>query len=74
MRGVRGADRQPGEIRRSQNWIGGTRPGNASFVPAWMGAAFAVPTVSLATPVPVAAPAAPVKPPATAAPAVIGSC
>ena len=33
MRGVRGADRQPGEIRRSQNWIGGTRPGNASFVP-----------------------------------------
>jgi Fic family protein len=29
----RGADRQPGEFRRSQNWIGGTRPGNASFVP-----------------------------------------
>nr|WP_216919705.1 Fic family protein [Synechococcus sp. CCAP 1479/9] len=29
----RGADRQPGEFRRSQNWIGGTRPGNARFVP-----------------------------------------
>ena len=29
----RGADKQPGEFRRSQNWIGGTRPGNASFVP-----------------------------------------
>jgi Fic family protein len=28
-----GADRLPGEFRRSQNWIGGTRPGNASFVP-----------------------------------------
>jgi Fic family protein len=34
MRGVRGADKQPGEIRRSQNWIDGTRPGNAVFVPA----------------------------------------
>jgi len=33
MRGVRGADKHPGEIRRSQNWIGGTRPGNAAFVP-----------------------------------------
>jgi Fic family protein len=31
--GARGAGRQPGEIRRSQNWIGGTRPGNAAFVP-----------------------------------------
>jgi Fic family protein len=29
----RGAQRQPGEFRRSQNWIGGTRPGNAAFVP-----------------------------------------
>ena len=33
MRGVRGADKHPGEIRRSQNWIGGSRPGNANFVP-----------------------------------------
>lgn len=33
MRGTRGANRQPGVIRRSQNWIGGTRPGNARFVP-----------------------------------------
>jgi Fic family protein len=33
MRGVRGAEKQPGEIRRSQNWIGGSRPGNARFVP-----------------------------------------
>lgn len=29
----RGSDRSPGEFRRSQNWIGGTRPGNAIFVP-----------------------------------------
>ncbi len=29
----RGADKLPGEFRRSQNWIGGTRPGNARFVP-----------------------------------------
>jgi Fic family protein len=29
----RGAAKSPGEFRRSQNWIGGTRPGNASFVP-----------------------------------------
>lgn len=28
-----GADKQPGEFRRSQNWIGGTRPGNARHVP-----------------------------------------
>ncbi|MDX2180052.1 MAG: Fic family protein [Bryobacteraceae bacterium] len=33
MTGVRGGDRQPGEFRTSQNWIGGTRPGNAVFVP-----------------------------------------
>lgn len=31
--GARGAGKQPGEMRRSQNWIGGTRPGNAAFVP-----------------------------------------
>lgn len=29
----RGADKTPGEFRRSQNWLGGTRPGNAVFVP-----------------------------------------
>ena len=29
----RGAQRTPGEFRRSQNWIGGSRPGNALFVP-----------------------------------------
>lgn len=29
----RGSEKQPGEFRRSQNWIGGTRPGNAVFVP-----------------------------------------
>ena len=33
MHGVRGADKQPGEIRRSQNWVGGSGPGNAVFVP-----------------------------------------
>ena len=33
MRGIRGADKLPGEVRRSQNWIGGSRPGNATFVP-----------------------------------------
>ena len=29
----RGSSMQPGEFRTSQNWIGGTRPGNAYFVP-----------------------------------------
>ena len=29
----RGAGMMPGEFRRSQNWIGGSRPGNAAFVP-----------------------------------------
>lgn len=33
MKGARGAHAQPGQLRRSQNWIGGTRPGNARFVP-----------------------------------------
>lgn len=33
MRGVRGASKQPGELRKSQNWVGGSRPGNAVFVP-----------------------------------------
>lgn len=29
----RGSNQTPGEFRRSQNWIDGTRPGNAAFVP-----------------------------------------
>ena len=29
----RGADKSPGEFRHSQNWLGGSRPGNAVFVP-----------------------------------------
>lgn len=30
---ARGSEKLPGEFRTSQNWIGGTRPGNAVFVP-----------------------------------------
>lgn len=33
MDNARGGDKAPGEFRTSQNWIGGTRPGNAKFVP-----------------------------------------
>jgi Fic family protein len=33
MTGGRGSNQTPGEFRRSQNWIGGTRPGTARFVP-----------------------------------------
>ena len=33
MSGVRGERKLPGEIRRSPNWIGGSRLGNARFVP-----------------------------------------
>lgn len=33
MEGVRGDRKTPGEFRRSQNWIGGSNPGNARFVP-----------------------------------------
>ena len=33
LAGARGAGKQPGELRRSQNWIGGSRPGRAAFVP-----------------------------------------
>lgn len=33
MSGVRGAHKQPGAFRRSQNWVGGGDPGQATFVP-----------------------------------------
>ncbi len=33
LRGGRGSNKTPGEFRRSQVWIGGSRPGNARFVP-----------------------------------------
>jgi Fic family protein len=33
LEGGRGSERAPGEFRRTQNWIGGTRPGNARYVP-----------------------------------------
>jgi len=33
MSKAKGGHLTPGEFRRSQNWIGGTRPGNARFVP-----------------------------------------
>jgi Fic family protein len=33
VEGTRGAHHTPGEFRRSQNWIGGSRPGDAVFVP-----------------------------------------
>jgi Fic family protein len=33
MHGARGASKQPGEVRQTQNWIGGSRPSNAAYVP-----------------------------------------
>lgn len=33
LQNSRGEKKDPGEFRRSQNWIAGTRPGNALFVP-----------------------------------------
>lgn len=33
LKDERASSKQPGEFRRSQNWIGGSRPGNAKFVP-----------------------------------------
>lgn len=33
LKDARGGHKTPGEFRTSQNWIGGSRPGNARFVP-----------------------------------------
>jgi Fic family protein len=33
LEGTRGSDKEPGQFRRSQNWIGGSRPGKAFYVP-----------------------------------------
>lgn len=33
MKGARGGEKSPGDFRRTQNWIGGSMPGNARFVP-----------------------------------------
>ena len=33
LKNVRGEHKNPGEYRKSQNWIGGSRPGNAVYVP-----------------------------------------
>ncbi|MFQ5750030.1 MAG: Fic family protein [Planctomycetota bacterium] len=33
LRSGRGSSKDPGQFRRAQNWIGGTRPGNAVFLP-----------------------------------------
>jgi len=33
LKGTRGKSKNPGEFRRSQNWIGGSRPSKAMFVP-----------------------------------------
>ena len=33
MQSVRGGDKFPGQVRTTQNWIGGSRPGNAAYVP-----------------------------------------
>jgi Fic family protein len=33
LKSARGGTKNPGEFRQSQNWIGGSRPGNALFVP-----------------------------------------
>jgi Fic family protein len=33
MKGSRGGNKSPGEFRKTQNWVGGTRPGNAIYVP-----------------------------------------